>query len=478
MFFGREEYLRDLEALYSKSVASLVTCRGRRRIGKSTLIEEFAKRVGARFIRLEGIKPQPSLSNEDELKAFADQLAVQTKRSVRHFSSWTEAFVRLDAAIPRSGRTVVLIDEVSWFAHYDKTFADVVKVCWDGYWKKHKGLIVVICGSVSSWIKDNIVDNGAFLGRRSLDIVVRELPLNECVRFWGNKVERTSIREMIDVLAVTGGVPRYLEEISPSCSAAENIRRLCFTPNGVLRSDFDQMFNDVITQQPNFTSKVLRCLVDGSRTVTEVSTMLKLEKGGRVSDALNRLAEAGMVSADAGKNPETGKNVREQRFRLKDNYARFYIKYIEPVKKMIDDRRYSFKMLETLDNWDSVMGLQFENMVVNNYGSLIPHLHLSDVLLTSSAPYRKSPVPSKRQKGCQIDLLIQSRRTIYVVEVKRKNEIGREVIAEVDEKVRRLKRPQNVSVKTALVYEGHLAPIVEADGYFDALIPFSRLLGL
>jgi hypothetical protein len=70
------------------------------------------------------------------------------------------------------------------------------------------------------------------------------------------------------------------------------------------------------------------------------------------------------------------------------------------------------------------------------------------------------------------------RRTIYVVEVKRKNEIGGKVIAEVDEKVRRLKRTQNVSVKTALVYEGHLAPIVEAEGYFDALIPFSRLLGL
>ena len=65
-----------------------------------------------------------------------------------------------------------------------------------------------------------------------------------------------------------------------------------------------------------------------------------------------------------------------------------------------------------------------------------------------------------------------------MVEVKRKNEIGRKVIVEGDEKVRRLKHPQNVSVKTTLVYEGHLAPIVEADGYFDALIPFSRLLGL
>jgi hypothetical protein len=478
MFFGREDQMKDLEALCSKRVASLVTCRGRRRIGKSTLIEEFARRIGARFFHLEGLRPQQGFGNEDELNAFADQLSAQTKRSVRRFVNWTEAFIKLDAAIPKSSRTVVLIDEVSWFAHYDPTFADTIKVCWDGYWKKHDKLIVVLCGSVSSWIKENIVDNGAFFGRRSLDLVVRELPLNECVKFWGQSAERTSVREIIDVLAVTGGVPRYLEEIIPSVSAAENIRRLCFTPNGVLRTDFDQMFNDVITNQPTFTSKVLRCLIDGARTVTEVSGMLKLEKGGRVSDAMDRLVESGMVSPDIGKNPETGKDIRERRFRLKDNYARFYMKYIEPVKPMIDDGRYAFKSLETLENWDAVMGLQFENLVVNNYGELIPHLHLSDVLLTSAAPYRKQPVPSKRLKGCQIDLLIQSRRTLYVIEVKRKNEIGREVIAEVDEKIRRLKRPPNVSVRTALVYDGHLAPIVEADGYFDAIIPFHKLLNL
>ncbi len=145
---------------------------------------------------------------------------------------------------------------------------------------------------------------------------------------------------------------------------------------------------------------------------------------------------------------------------------------------MIDDGRYSFKTLEALENWDAVMGLQFENLVVNNYGALIPYLHLSDILLTSAAPYRKQAVPSKRQQGCQIDLLIQSRRTVYVVEIKRKQEIGREIIEEVDRKVRCLKRRANVSVKTALVYDGHLSPVVEADGYFDAIVPFAKVLGL
>ena len=384
----------------------------------------------------------------------------------------------MDGSMRGRGRVVVLLDEISWFGYYDTTFAADIKVAWDNYWKKHDGAIVVICGSVSSWIKENIVDNSAFYGRRSLDIVLRELPLDQCVRFWGRRAERISPREIVDVLSVTGGVPRYLEEINPSLSAADNIRRLCFTPNGVLRADFDEMFNDVITNQPTFTGKVLRCLVDGPQSIVSIADKLTVEKGGRVSAAVNRLVEAGIVSPDVGKNPETGAAVKERRFRLKDNYSRFYLKYIEPVKTVIDDGRYEFLSLETLEGWDAVMGLQFENLVVNNYGMLIPHLHLRNVLLTSAAPYRKMPVPSLRQRGCQIDLLIQSRRTVYVVEIKRMAEIGRRIIEEVDAKVRSLKTRPNVSIRTALVYDGHLAPIVEADGYFDAIVPFRALLGL
>ena len=109
--------------------------------------------------------------------------------------------------------------------------------------------MLVLCGSVSSWIRDNIVDNGAYMGRRSLDIVIRELPLLECVKFWGAAAERMAIKDILDVLSVTGGVPRYLEEIDPTLSAAENIRNLAFRPNGVLR---------VRTERRFFHEKVLR----------------------------------------------------------------------------------------------------------------------------------------------------------------------------------------------------------------------------
>ena len=75
-------------------------------------------------------------------------------------------------------------------------------------------------------------------------------------------------------------------------------------------------------------------------------------------------------------------------------------------------------------------------------------------------------------------MLVQTRRTICVVEVKHMREIAREVIAEVDRKVRAIKRQEGVSVRTALVYDGHLAPIARADGYFDAIVPFTKLLGV
>lgn len=84
----------------------------------------------------------------------------------------------------------------------------------------------------------------------------------------------------------------------------------------------------------------------------------------------------------------------------------------------------------------------------------------------------------RKGDGVQIDLLVQTRRSVCVVEVKRQREIGREVIDEVADKVEKLPKRRGISVKTALVYEGHLAPIVEADGYFDAIVPFRTLLGL
>ena len=478
-FFGREVELGELEGLWGKRIASLVTCRGRRRIGKSTLVEEFARRSGARFIKLEGLRPKKGMTERDQLEFFAVKLSAQTGCDKTPPSDWYSAFVRLDRELGGKDRKVVLLDEISWMAQFSLTFPEILKNAWDDLFKKHANLVLVLCGSVSSWIRDEIVENRAYVGRRSLDIVVGELPPQECLKFWGKRASRIAPREIIDVLSVTGGVPRYLEDVNPSLSAIDNIKRLCFTPKSVLREDFDDMFDDVITEQPKFSARVLRTFVDGAKTATEVADALGITKGGDVTAAIGNLVEAGFL-AEAGQiNPETGRELREKRFRIRDNYARFYLKCIEPHKRIIDDGAFEIASLDELEGYDSIMGLAFENLVVNNYRLLLPLLHLDGVVITSAGPYlRRGTKGPRGRKGCQIDLLVQTRRTVCIVEVKRMKEISREIIADVDRKVRAIKRREGVSIRTALVYDGHLAPVAKADGYFDAIIPISKLLGL
>ncbi|MBQ6008723.1 MAG: AAA family ATPase [Kiritimatiellae bacterium] len=476
MFYGREDILEDMMSLWGKRVSSLVTCRGRRRIGKSTLVAEFARKSSARFIRIEGIKPKREFTKADELQNFAMFLSLQSNATAESYDNWARAFEALAGQIDDDGRIVILLDEISWMAHGDPHFPDILKIAWDTMFKKHDRLILVLCGSVSSWIKDNIIDNSAYLGRRSGDFVVGELPLRDCVKFWGATARNLASRDILDVLSVTGGVPRYLEEINPALSANENIRRMCFARKSPLREDFDDMFFDVITEQQTFTGQVLRCLADGPRTPAEVASKLGLPKGGNTSAALDRLVEAGLVARDHGRNPETGRPVRERRYRLMDNYTKFYLKFIEPVKDIIDDGSYAFTSLDQLKGIDVVLGLAFENLVVNHYREILPRLGLSRALIESAAPFAKRGNAKKNRGGCQVDLLIQTAQSCCLVEVKRRKEIGDEVLDEVKEKLEALSLPKDTSVRTALVYDGRLAATVEASGYFNSLVDVHELL--
>ena len=95
------------------------------------------------------------------------------------------------------------------------------------------------------------------------------------------------------------------------------------------------------------------------------------DKGGDISDALEQLTESGMVARDGGANPATGAAARECPYRLKDNYSRFYLKYVEPSADAIDADSFAFAGLEQFPGWETDMGLQFENLVLNNFRELL-----------------------------------------------------------------------------------------------------------
>lgn len=475
MFYGREEELQDLNALWRKGTASLVACRGRRRIGKSRLVCEFARLSGGQYIELVGLPPRPDMTNARQLEAFAAGLAKNTRRHMPVPENWARAFELLDQVIDDRCRTVVLLDEISWMGGSDPDFPGYLKTAWDTMFSRHGKLVLVLCGSVNAWIKKNILDSTGFVGRFSRDYVLGELPLVDAAKFWKSKLKRLAPREIFDVLSVTGGIPRYLEEIDPGISAEENIRRLCFSASGTLFKDFNEIFASVFGEEAVLKRKILSSLAEGPQTGEELAHRLKVSNNGHFTEHLGALTLAGFISAERGVNPATGKRVRVGRYRIRDNYTRFYLKYIEPHVEEVEEGSYQFVSLDNLPDWQTTMGFQFENLIVNHFRELIPHLHLGHAVVVSAAPYRNRR--RSRGGGCQIDLLVQTARTAYVIETKRQREIGREVEEQVAREMKRLPTRSGMSVRPVLVYLGHLDGNVEGDGFFDAIIPAETLIG-
>lgn len=486
MFIGRKDILADLETLWRKRSSSIIACRGRRRIGKSTLFREFARRTADRYLEIEGLPPSEESKgltnaelNQKQLDNFIDILAGMTGCSDEKVTNWFAAFKRLDEQIDESSRTVILLDEISWMGQHDADFPGRLRTAWETLFHRHEKLIVVVCGSVSAWIKDNILGNTGFTGRFSRDYVLGELTLSECAEFWGVARERILPREIFDVLSVTGGVPRYLEEVDPGLSADENIRRMCFLKTGELFNDFNAIFNPLFGAEVALKKRILQALADGPLTGAEISRAVGVGRNGRLARIMRDLTEGGFVSDDLGKSPETGMELRVGRYRLRDNYIRFYLKYVAPHEDEIRRGVFRYVSLAHLPEWNAIMGLQFENLVVNNAAELIPHLGLGDAIVTSAAPYRHNRASRDgTSRGCQIDLLIQTPRTAYVVEVKRMNRITSSVEDEVAEKIRRLPLRRGLSTRPVLVYDGELDGDVEGAGFFDAVVPARKLLGI
>lgn len=471
MFLGREKEIESLRLLLEKPVASLVACRGRRRIGKSTLFREFARREKLGFISIEGLGPRKGQTDADQLRNFGERLAEQTRGKTVVPKSWPEAFRLLAKRIPRRGRQLVLLDEISWMGRHEPDFPGYLKNGWDDELKHLDNLILVICGSVSSWVRRNLLDSATFGGRFSRDIVLKELPLKTCAEFWGARRADLSSRDLIDVLSVTGGVPRYLEEVNPALSASENIRLMCFTPDGPLFKDFAAMFGEVFGETAKVKGDILRLLADRTLTTSEIADALDVARGGSLVASLDELCEAGFVARDVVLNPRTWKPAKIARYRLCDNYARFYLKYIEPHLAEIKDGRYEFETLDELPGWQSMMGFQFENLVLNRVMDFKERLHLAGATIRSAAPYR---IPGR--DGVQVDLLVQTDDVMFVVEVKRRRHIAASIIDEVQKKVAKLDRPRRISVRKGLIYEGELAPAVRRGGYFDALVDIATMI--
>ncbi len=467
-FHGRKKELNILKERLDKKNASLVVIKGRRRIGKSRLLLEFGK--PHRTLTFSGLPPSDKLTAQQEREDFAGQLSRELNMPAPRADDWGSLLWHL-ADQTKKGRVIIVLDEINWIGSKDPTFLGKLKNAWDLHFSKNPKLVLILNGSLTGWIERNIMSSTGFLGRVSLDLTLGELPLHECSLFWGAASHRISAYEKFMFLSVTGGVPRYLEEILPKDSAEENIRRLCFRKEGLLFNEFDRIFSDLFSRRNAIYRRIVGTLTDGSRSIDEISQSVGRDKSGVLSEYLDDLELAGFLTRDYTWKIKDGSQSKFSRFRISDNYLRFYLKYIQPNSAKI--RRGT---LIRLPSFDGVMGLQFENLVLNNRNLIHKTLNMDVNNIVNDSPFFQRS--TTRQKGCQVDYMIQTKRnTLYVFEIKfKKSPLQKSVIEEVKRKIQSISVPKNFSFRPVLVHVNGVSDAVKEADFFDHIIDFGSLL--
>jgi len=471
-FIGRETEMERLKGLLSKKSASLIIVRGRRRIGKSRLLSEFGKEMKSLFFS--GNPPARGTTAQSQRDLFAQQLQRVGIPGIKS-DNWGDLFWHLSKQT-QEGRILIVLDEISWMGGKDPLFLGQLKTAWDMYFSKNPKLIIVLCGSISSWIEKNILSSTGFVGRITIDLILEELSLSACNTFWQPKETRISTYEKFKLLSITGGVPLYLEQIRPNLSAEQNIRDLCFTKGGLLVREFDEIFSDLFSRSKGIHKNIVTCLASGPKELVQICKELGKSQGGLYSQYLDELVKAGFVKRDFIWDLKSGQQRKLSRYRLSDNYLRFYLKYIAPHRVKIEKGNAPVSMLNQLPGWEGIMGLQFENLVVHNFKALWKMLNLSGEEIVMDGPFFQTS--TIRQPGCQIDYMIQTRfHNLYVCEVKfSKNPIGTKVIEEVEKKIKRLKLPKHFSIRPVFIHVNGVEERVLDERYFDKIIDFGQLL--
>lgn len=467
-FFGREKELSALSELQKKKSASLVVIKGRRRIGKSRLAREYGK-FFERCLLFTGLPPTKGVGSEKQRKEFIRKME-ELKIPRLPGNDWGDLFRDLANGC-KTGRVLIILDEISWMAAKDATFLGQLKTAWDEHFTSNPHLIMILSGSQSTWIEENILNSTGFVGRISYRLTLRELPLSVCNLFWQQK-ENISPYEKFKILAVTGGIPRYLEEIQPHKSAEENIKRLCFESGGLLFNEFEQIFSDLFARRSSTYKKIVRLLATKEASLEEIALYLGREKGGDLSRYLEDLSETGFITRDHTWHIKESMESKASRYRLSDNYLRFYLRYVEPNR-----RRIEAGLLNALPGgWYSIMGLQFENLVLNNREKLRKLLQIPPEEIVYDNAYFQTQ--TLERKGCQVDYLIQTKYgTLYICEVKFKQGlIDTSVIEEVKEKIAALDHPKWTSCRPVLIHVNGVTDSVRESDFFAHIIDFSEFL--
>lgn len=402
---GRTAEINILQdALYSDR-PELIVVYGRRRIGKTFLIEKvYEKHIQFAFSGIYG------LSYKNQLVKFHLKLS-EKKSGLSRPKNWIEAFYQLGLyldTLTHPAKKVIFIDEFPWLDTRRSNFLPAFDNFWNDYVSKREDLIVVVCGSAASYMVRNLIHSkGGLHNRLTETIHLKPFNLYETEQLLKAYRIRFSRYDILHIYMVMGGIPHYLEKIKRGESAAQVIDRLCFTENGFLRREFDEIFSSLFSHPENHVS-IINTLakVRKGMTRTQILAKSRVKSGGTLTKNLNELEKSGFIEKYI---PYRG--TRNALYRLVDQYAMFYTKFVSGTTP---SNVGVWQQLYTKQSFKTWAGYCFETICIRHIEQIKAALGISGVLSKNG-----SWIENNSKKGAQIDLLIdRADNVINLCEIK------------------------------------------------------------
>lgn len=407
---GRKEEKEILARIYESRQSEFVAVCGRRRVGKTFLIREYFEEQ--MVFQASGIA---NGSTSEQLKNFYYTLRRYDNTIKEMPKDWLDAFELLIGYVStlKVGRKVLFLDELPWMDTAGSGFISALEHFWNGWASARRDIVLIVCGSATSWMMDNLINNhGGLYGRLTHRMMLSAFTLGESEHFLQAKGISLSRYEVAEAYMILGGIPYYLNLLDNRLSLAQNIDRLLFNPNGELYNEFDALYSSLFAHSEMYV-RVVECLNDKGygMTRTEIAEGTGMKSGKTLTMVLANLEACGFIRKFAN----YGCTERKAMYQLVDFFTLFYFRFL---------RDSSFRNLQY---WSSIQrtprfytwaGISFEILSMSHVTQIKKKLGVAGVA-TNVYSWRSRTTMGNGERAAQIDMVMErADNTINICEMK------------------------------------------------------------
>ena len=363
MFIGRKTELQQLNTLYKQDKFQCVIIYGRRRVGKTTLINEFIKDKDAVYFT--GIES----TAKDNLENFSRSIAALNNANTDNapvYKDFRSALIDIDA-LAQSRKIVLVIDEYPYLARSYRPISSLLQELIDTKFKNNANLFIILCGSSMSFMEKQVLGyQSPLYGRRTAQFHIRPFTFYEAAAYYKN----FSNEDLAVVYGITGGIPLYMSFITDTLSLKDNIINTFLTPSGYMYEEPFNLLNQEL-REPAMYNAIIRAVATGSSRISEIASKVGIENAAATS-YVDKLIELGIIEKEVPAG--TAGKSRKSIYGIKDGMFRFWYKFIPENNILVQRNMPEAAWTNIQPHINEYMGKVFENIcadyLLENYTNL------------------------------------------------------------------------------------------------------------